>query len=128
MAEKVTVELPDELVQQVRSVARRTQRSFDEVLVEWIRLAGSEPLLELLSDEELLAVCDVQPDASAQEDLSELLERNQEGALDEGERRRLDELMRTYRAGLVRQAHALKVAVKRGLRPRLTEPTAPMRS
>src|SRR5438874_13672142 len=119
MAEKVTVELPEELVHQVRTVATHTHRSFDEVLAEWIRLAGSEPALELLSDAELLAVCDSQPEASLQEVLGDLLERNREGALDGVERCRLDDLMRAYRAGLVRKAQALKGAVYRGLRPRL---------
>jgi hypothetical protein len=118
--EKVLVELPAELIHQVQIVASRTQRSFDEVLAEWIRLAGSEPALECASDEELLAVCDSQLDAPDQEDLSELLERNQEGVLNEVERLRLDELMRIYRAALVRKARALKVAVSRGLRPRLS--------
>jgi hypothetical protein len=79
----------------------------------------AEPVLELLSDAELLAVCDSQQEATLQEDLSDLLERNQEGTLDEEERRRLDDLMQTYRAGLVRKARALQVAVSRGLRPRL---------
>jgi hypothetical protein len=119
MAEKVTVELPEDVIRQVRSVASRTQRSFDEVLAEWLRQAGGEPALEMLTDEELLAVCDSQLDAHLQEALSDLLERNQEGELDQGERRQLDDLMRTYRAGLVRKAQALKVAVNRGLRPRL---------
>ena len=63
MVEKVTVELPEELVRQIRTAASRTHRSFDEVLAEWIRLAGGEPALEWLSDEELLAVCDGQPEA-----------------------------------------------------------------
>jgi hypothetical protein len=120
VAEKVTIELPDELIQQVRTVASRTHRSFDEVLAEWIRLAGSEPVLELLNDEELLAVADGQWEESLQETLSDLLERNQEGGLDEDERRKLDDLMRTYRAGLVRKAQTLKVAHNRGLRPRLS--------
>ena len=43
MTAKVTVELPEELIQQIRTAADRTQRSFDEVLAEWLRLAGSEP-------------------------------------------------------------------------------------
>jgi hypothetical protein len=120
MTEKVTVELPEELIQQVRAVATRTARSFDEVLAEWIRRAGSEPVVELLSDEELLAVCDSQLEPSVEEALSDLLERNQEGTLTDGERRQLDELMRTYRAGLVRKALALRAAVNRGLRPRLS--------
>jgi hypothetical protein len=119
MTEKVTLELPEDLAQQARSVAARTQRSFDEVLVEWIRRAGAEPVLEFLPDAELLAVCDSQPDQAQQEELSDLLEGNREGTLTSAERDRLEELMRTYRSGLVRKAQALKVAVGRGLRPRL---------
>lgn len=76
-----------------------------------------EPALDLLSDAELLAVCDTQWEASLQESLSDLLERNQEGELDTDERRWLEDLMRTYRAGLVRKAQALNEAAKRGLRP-----------
>ena len=67
----------------------------------------------------MTAVCDGQPETAAQETLSDLLERNQEGELDDAERRQLDDLIRTYRAGRVRKAQALKVAVSRGLRPRL---------
>jgi hypothetical protein len=119
MSEKLTVELPEDLAQQVRSVAARTNRSFDDVLADWVRRAGAEPILELLADEELLAVCDSQPEVDRQEELSELLERNQEGVLDHTDRCRLEDLMRSYRAGLVRKAHALQVAMSRGLRPRL---------
>jgi hypothetical protein len=120
MTEKVTIELPEDIAQQVRTVAAHTQRTVDEVLVEWIRRAGAEPVLELLPDEDLLAVCDSQPGQVEQEELSTLLERNQEGALLPPERARLDELMRNYRSGLVRKAQALKVAVRRGLRPGLS--------
>jgi hypothetical protein len=119
MAEKVTVELPEDLAQQVRAIAARTQRSFEEVLVDWIRRAGAEPVLELLPDRDLLAVCDSAMGPDQEEELSDLLERNQEATLSEAERRRLDELMRAYRAGLVRKAQALRIAVARGLRPRL---------
>jgi hypothetical protein len=120
MSEKVTIELPEDIAQHVRKVAARTQRSLDEVLVDLIRRVGAEPVLELLLDEELLAACDREPDPAEQQELSELLERNREGTLLASERGRLDELMRSYRAGLVRKAQALKVAVGRGLRPRLS--------
>jgi hypothetical protein len=120
MAEKVIIELPEDVAQQVRTVAARTHRTFDEVLVDWIRRAGAEPVLELLPDEELLAVCDSEPALSEQEELSDLLEHKQEGTLPAPQRDRLEELMRSYRAGLVRKAQALKVAVNRGLRPRLS--------
>jgi hypothetical protein len=46
MAQKVTVELPEDLAQQVRTVAARTRRSFAEVLVDWIHRAGAEPVLD----------------------------------------------------------------------------------
>jgi hypothetical protein len=116
----VTVELPEELIHQVQAVVSHTHRSFDELLADWVRLAGSEPVLDLLPDAEILAVCDTQLEESRQEVLSDLLERNQEGLLDDAERRRLDDLMRTYRASLVPKAQALKVGVNRGQRPRLS--------
>ena len=43
------------------------------------------------------------------DELSDLLERNQEGTLEDVERRRLDDLMRDYRAGLVRKAQGLRL-------------------
>ena len=55
-----------------------------------------------------------------QEELSELLARNREGALTDAERDRLDGLMRVYRRGLVRKGQALKTAVARGLKPPLS--------
>jgi hypothetical protein len=117
MAEKVKIELPEELAQRARAVAAQTHRRFEEVLVEWMDRAGTEPAVESLPDEELLALCDSQLDAGQQAELSELLDCNREGLLQEGQRQQLDELMRVYRRGLVRKAQALKTAVARGLRP-----------
>ena len=121
MTEKVTVELPQDLIQQIEAVARRTQRSFDDVLAEWIRRGGSEPVLETLSDIDLLTVCDSQLAASDEEELGDLLEDNREGRLDANGRRRLDELMRVYRAALVRKSQAIRIAVDRHLRPPLSD-------
>ena len=66
--------------------------------MDWLRRTGAEPVLELVPDDELLTVCDSQPDPAQEEELSELLERNQEGTLSETERGRLEELLRGYRA------------------------------
>jgi hypothetical protein len=119
MTEKVTIELPDNVAEQVRSIAAHTQRSFEDVLLDWIRRIGGEPALELLPDHDLLVICNTEPDTAEQDQLSDLLQRNQEGALSPSDRGRLDELMGRYRLGLVRKAHALKVAVSRGLHPPL---------
>jgi hypothetical protein len=58
----------------------------------------------------------MQMEPEQQEALSDLLDRNREGQLDNEETNQLDELMQVYRSGLVRKARALKVAVERGLR------------
>jgi hypothetical protein len=120
MSERVTVELPGELAERVRTVAAQTHRPLEAVIVEWLDRAVAEPAVELLSDDQLLALCDGQWDTQPQEELSDLLARNREGLLLPAERERLDGLMRLYRKGLVRKAQALHVAVARGLRPRLT--------
>lgn len=119
MAEIVTLELPDTLARRAGEVASRTNRRLEEVLLDWLSRIEAEPPVESLSDDQLLALCDLQLETSQNEELSELLARNREDQLSASERRRLDELMQIYRAGLVRKAQALKVAVERGLRPPL---------
>ena len=64
---------------------------------------------------------DRQLTAEQQESLSDLLGRQREGTLTEDERGDLDRLLALYRRGMVRKAQALKVAVDRGLQPRLDE-------
>jgi len=119
MREKVTVELPEDLAQRARAIAARTSRRLEEVLVEWLDRASSEPAVELLSDDDLLMLCAGQLDESQQEELGALLEGNREGRLQSSERERLEALMQVYRRGLVRKAQALRMAVARGLKPRL---------
>src|SRR5262249_27507642 len=121
MSERVTLELPEELARRVRAAAGQTDRRLEEVLLEWIDRAVPEPAVESLPDEQVLALCDSRLDAAQQEELSDLLDRNREGQLQGAERERLDTLLRIYRRGLVRKANALKVAVARGLRPRLDD-------
>ena len=86
------------------------------VLAEWLERVITEMPVETLSDEEILALADLQLTAEQQEALSDLLIRNRESALNAEGRRRLDELMSLYEQGLLRKAQALRVAVQRGLR------------
>lgn len=116
MAEVITLELPDTLARRVRAEANRTNRPLEEVLLDWLNRIEIEPPVESLSDDQILALSDAQMEPQQQEELSNLLARNREDQLDEGARRRLDELMQIYRAGLVRKAQAVRVAVERGLR------------
>lgn len=112
---KVTVELSEDVVQRARAAAAQGQRPLEDVLAEWIGRAATERPVELLPDDQLVALCNAQMDPHQQDELNELLSAKQEGALPEPQRFRLDELLRIYRRGLVRKAQALHVAVQRGL-------------
>jgi hypothetical protein len=119
MKEIVTLELPEHVVRSARAVAATTHRRVEDVLVDWIDRAVAEVPVEVLSDEEVLALCDLQMANEDQEELSRLLAHNREGQLADTDRTRLDALMQMYRRGLVRKAQAWKVAVARGLRAAL---------
>ena len=119
MGERVTLELPEGLAHSARTVAQRTHRSVEAVLLEWLDRVVTELPVEALPDDQVLALRDLQLSAEQQTALSELLARQREGVLTSTERAHLDELLVAYRYGLVRKAQALKVAVERGLQPPL---------
>lgn len=120
MSEVVTLELPDALVRSARTIAERSNRRVEDVLVEWLDRSASEVPVELLPDDQVLLLCSLELKESDQQALSDLLAQQREGTLAEAERPTLDALMGAYRRGLVRKAQALKVAVGRGLRPPLS--------
>ena len=122
MSEIVTLELPEPLARSARAVARQTQRSVESVLLEWLDRAATELPVELLPDDQVLALRDLQLGAEEQAALSELLARQREGILSGVERTQLDNLLALYRHGMARKAQALKVAVDRGLQPPLGGP------
>ena len=116
MSEQVTIQVSDRVMHQAAHTAARSQRPVEEVLAEWLERVITEMPVETLSDEEVLALADLQLTTEQQEALSDLLVRNRESALDAEGRRQLDDLMHLYEQGLLRKAQALRVAVQRGLR------------
>jgi len=119
MTETVTIRVSERVARSATYLAARTERRVEDILAEWLDQAAVEPPAASLSDDEVLALCDLQMEPAEQAELSRLLSENREGALDDQGRIRLDELMRAYRRGLVRKAQAFKIAVQRGLRPPL---------
>ena len=119
MSELLTLELPDEIARRARELAAATNRRMEDAVVEWISQAVTEPAIESLPNAEVLALCDAALDAAQQDQLSALLARLREGELSDADRPRLDQLMATYRRGLIAKARAWKEAVARGLRPPL---------
>jgi hypothetical protein len=120
MSRTVTLEISDSAVRQAQEAASRSDRWVEDVLAEWIDRLASDPPLESLPNEEVLALCRSELEERLQGELSDLLAWQREGALKAGDEARLSELMGVYRRGLVRKAQALQVAVGRQLIPRLT--------
>jgi hypothetical protein len=119
MSTTITLEIPDPVLDRANHVARRTFRPVQDVLREWLDRYATDMPLELLSDEEILALCDAVMDESQQDELSELLASKRENRLNEAQTARLDQLMRLYRHDMIQKAEAFKIAVTRGLRPPL---------
>lgn len=119
MGQTVSIDLPPDLAQRAAAVAQQTHRRVEDVLLEWLGRAASDVPIESLPDDQVLALANREMSQSEQRELKALLARQREETLDEVARHRLDELMASYRRGMVEKAHALKVAVERGLRPPL---------
>lgn len=121
MGHTFMLDLPPDLAERAEAVARHTHRRVEDVLLDWLGQAASDVPVDTLPDEQVLALCDLHMSEADQRELSELLARQRESALDEAGRHRLDALMNSYRHGMVQKARALQVAVGRGLRPSLNE-------
>ena len=120
MRHVVTLDLPSDLARHVEAVAVQSNRRVEDVLLEWLGRAATDVPVELLPDEQVLALRDQQMGEDQQRALGALLARQREGSLDDTERHQLNDLMDVYRRGMVRKAQALKVAVDRGLQQPLS--------
>jgi hypothetical protein len=122
----VTISLPDDLYEQVENLAQHTHREVAELLTDTIaaslhgRDQPSPPLaIAELSDEELLALVDLQLPPDQDRRFSQLLDQQQAGELTPAERAELLAHLQMYQQGLLLKAQALNAAVRRGLRPPL---------
>jgi len=116
MSQQVTIQVSEHVIRQAAQAAAETHRSVEDVLAAWLESVTTERPVEELSNDEVLALAELRLTDEQDASLSELLERNREGALDSDGQRELDEMMRLYEQGLLRKSQALRVAVQRGLR------------
>ena len=111
----VTLQISNNLATKAHSVAIQTQRPIEEVLVEWLNNAAEELPLNMLGDDQILALTKQEMDAKQQGKLSLLLAQKREVELTNVKKQELNTLMATCRQGLIQKAEALKIAVDRGL-------------
>jgi len=116
MTETITLELPEKITASAQQLALRTQRRFEDVLLDWLNRGASAIPVDMLSEDQIRALAESELTNDLQIELSDLLHLDREGMLDYVGQMRLDELMRAYRTGLLRKAEAIKIAVERGFR------------
>ncbi len=120
MPREVTITISDEAIQRAQEIASQAHRPYEDILSEWIDRFTTDPPVDLLPDQQVLALCDQQLDRNNQEALNTLLDKQREGTLADGEPQQLEALMALYRHSLVRKAQAVQVAVARKLIPSLS--------
>ena len=123
MGTQITITLPDEVYRRAEKFALLANRDLATVLADTISLSipgvssqaeNLKPITEL-SDEEVMALTELQMEPEQDRRLSELLDRQQAGMLTEAELPELQALMQVYQEDLLRKATALSEAVQRGL-------------
>ena len=119
MNQQITIKVSEQVWQRASVLAKQKRRKIENVIEELLEETVSETRVEDLSDEEVLALTQLQFTSSQQKTFSRLLKKKRENLLTAKEKLQLDELMRVYENGLLRKSKALRVAVQRGLIPPL---------
>jgi hypothetical protein len=128
MSVKVTLNLPESLVEHAKRFGEATQRDVGQVLAEalemmWATIGTTpemEPPVAILPDNEVLALANSKMDSAQNERLGELQAKGKAQGLTETERAELLALLHIYQTGQLRKSEALAEAVRRRLRAPLT--------
>ncbi|MEK9161972.1 MAG: hypothetical protein AAB261_01620 [Chloroflexota bacterium] len=116
MTLQVTLSVSNRVVENAQRIAQQTKQPLEKILSEWLDHVAEELPVESLSDKEISTICEARLPETEQTELSALLADNREGKLETIRRVRLDHLMQKHDDLLLRKSHALREAVKRGLR------------
>ena len=123
MSTQITITLPDETYGRAQQLANLTKCAVADVMADTLTLSlphlphpTSVYGMDMLGNQELLALSQLEMEPVDDARLSQLLDQQQAGILEEVERRELMGLMQIYQSLLLRQAEALAEAVRRGLR------------
>ncbi len=118
---QTTVNLSENAYQYVSGIAQMTEKTIDEVVEEAFenRFEKEVEMLKksvaLSSDVEVLALANLQMPKKQSNLLSDLLAKNGEGILSDGEKEKLNNLMQINRLNDLRKAIGIVEALKRGL-------------
>ena len=128
MNTQVTLTLSPDSYQRAKHLAKLTERNINEMLSDSLESLllpfavspeTSQPV-SALSDQEVIALTELQLPPKQDRRLSGLLDKQQADKINPQERAELFALMQMYQEGLLRKARSLNEAVKRGLLEPLT--------
>lgn len=126
MNTQIVLNLSEDTYKRAAQFAAYARRDLAEVLASTLATAlpSADAINQIkgiskLPDCEVLALTKLRMEPSADRRLSELLDRQQAGELDDGDCAELAALMRIYEISLLRQSQALAEAVERKLIPPL---------
>ncbi|MCB0064546.1 MAG: hypothetical protein KDE19_20625 [Caldilineaceae bacterium] len=126
MSVKVTLELPNGVIEHAARYGRTMHRAIEDVLAD--SLESLWPILDQdstnhlyddvseLSDEEVLALANLKMSSEQNDRLGALQSKGKEKGLNQAEQVELLGLMQIYRLGMVRKSQGLAEAVRRGIR------------
>jgi len=118
---EVTIILPEKVIANLSSVASKSHRRIEEVIVEKIECdfaidAGElKKQIAVCSDREVLELAEIKMPAKQDERLSRLLNKQNEGNLSGDEQKEMWQLMDASRLTTLKKAYALREIARRGL-------------
>lgn len=117
----ITVEMPENLYQNVALLAEKTNRRVDEIIIDKleedfsVESVAFEQNVSEWSDEDVLALANLKMPAAQSERMSELLDRAQAGLITNLEQNELEIYLQSCQLATLRKADGIVEAVKRGL-------------
>lgn len=115
MSNQFTIQVSEQAIREVRRIAAQTRQSVEDIVVNLIESYFDETPVELLSDEELLAITGSVPTMAEQERIGDLLYKDRKGLLEAEEHEKLIQLMRIQDHILLRKIKAQDEVSKRKL-------------
>lgn len=121
MTNQITVNIPDDISEQVRQIADENQQSLEDILIEHLRtltlpedIQSELDALKHLSDDALWTIAQEQMPQKVQRRADELMTRNNQGSITEEELIELEKLAERADSLMLRKAEAASILQKRG--------------
>lgn len=121
MTDQITLNIPDDISQQIRQIADENQQSLEDILIEHLRtltlpedIQSELDALNYLSDDALWTIAQEQIPKKVQSRADELMTRNNQGTITEEEQAELEKLAERADSLMLRKAEAASILQKRG--------------